>query len=632
MRGSRHGRPLAALLVCGAVLSACRGDGGPSRPGSRIAEAGPKPRPPAVGSPDMEAGPASVWAAAVLGAADALFATSVHEERGFGAREVHDSGCSGLGCSRSDRGAIGIASAAGLAGAGVVGRAGGIDMVSASDLDAASWGGWMRHAGFGVLLEREGMGADLRERRYGLAAGDLSTVSEGVPVRGTWRGRMTGVAAGGDFGDSRLQGAAELTYVSTGAVGNDAEDGDIVGRIDAAFTGIVSVETDTSFPDAGFEDVPVSLRDVVKLTRDETPDDPLVTARMAFDAGVAGNRIRGGFFGPARDEVAGVFEQNGILGAFGAVSGSGSNAPGPGTAAPAGRVRVIDGDTVDIDGVRWRLHGIDAPESGQSCRAWGRTWDCGTAATEALMSRAAGMSCSGSETDQYGRSIGVCSSGGIDLNAWLVANGLALAYRQYSEDYTDEEDEARANRRGMHRGEHVAPWNWRRGEQLGGSDSFASSAPPAFDAGALAERLARGDGSGFRGSLLEDSVFGLADGTTAVSFGAWPETNPGGTGGAVWRGSMVGAEGARRIEGDAEIAIDDLAAPDVDIALTGMTATGGAAVADMRWEDISVAQGAFRTSGTNGSIEGRFYGAGHGEAGGVFERNGIAGAFGATRE
>ena len=630
MRGSGHGRSLAALLVCGAVLSACGGDGGPSRPGSRIGEAGPEPRPPAVGSPDMEAAPASVWAAAVLGAADALFATGVHEESGFGAREVHDTACSGLACSGSGSGSVGIANAGGLAGAGVVGREGAIDLVWASDLDAESWGGWMRHAGFGVLLEREGMGADFRERRYGLALGDLSTVSEGVPVRGTWRGRMTGVAAGGDFRDSRLQGDAELTYVSTGAVGKASDDGDVVGLIDAAFTGIVSVATDTSFPDAGFEDVPVSLRDVLKLTRDETPDDPLVTAMMAFDAGVAGNRIRGGFFGPERAEVAGVFEQNGILGAFGAVSGSIS--PGPETAAPAGRVRVIDGDTVAIDGVRWRLHGIDAPESGQSCRAWGRTWDCGTAATEALVSRAAGMSCSGSETDQYGRSIGVCSSGGIDLNGWLVANGLALAYRQFADDYTDEEDEARANRRGMHRGEHVAPWNWRRGERLGGSDSFTSSAPPAFDVGALAERLARGDLSGYRGSLLEDSVFGLAHGTTAVSFGAWPETNPGGIGGAVWRGSMVGADGARRIEGDAEIAIDDLEAPDVDIALTGMTATGGAAVADMRWEDISVAQGAFRTSGMNGSIEGRFYGASHGEAGGVFERNGIAGAFGATRE
>ena len=44
---------------------------------------------------------------------------------------------------------------------------------------------------------------------------------------------------------------------------------------------------------------------------------------------------------------------------------------------PASQVRVIDADTVEIEGVRYRLHGIDAPETRQSCRAWGLTWDCG---------------------------------------------------------------------------------------------------------------------------------------------------------------------------------------------------------------------------------------------------------------
>ena len=32
-----------------------------------------------------------------------------------------------------------------------------------------------------------------------------------------------------------------------------------------------------------------------------------------------------------------------------------------------GAARVIDGDTIDIAGERIRLHGIDAPESGQTC-------------------------------------------------------------------------------------------------------------------------------------------------------------------------------------------------------------------------------------------------------------------------
>jgi endonuclease YncB( thermonuclease family) len=52
-------------------------------------------------------------------------------------------------------------------------------------------------------------------------------------------------------------------------------------------------------------------------------------------------------------------------------------------AAPAhadivGVASVIDGDTLDIHGRRVRLHGIDAPESGQSClSAAERKWRCG---------------------------------------------------------------------------------------------------------------------------------------------------------------------------------------------------------------------------------------------------------------
>ena len=312
------------------------------------------------------------------------------------------------------------------------------------------------------------------------------------------------------------------------------------------------------------------------------------------------------------------------------------SAPGrpgsPPPAGPASEVRVIDADTVDIDGVRWRLHGIDAPESRQTCRTWGRTWDCGTAATEALMSRAAGMSCAGSETDRYGRSIGVCSSGGEDLNAWLVANGWALAYRQYADDYVDEEEEARSQRRGIHGGAFVAPWDWRRGGRLGGPDTFSWVASGSVDAGALADRLLRGDASGFYGRRLVDSVFGLVEGAGAVSFGAWPETSPAGIGGAVWRGSMVGMDGGQRLEGDAAIGIDDLARPEADIAFTGIVYAAGGSRADMRWEDISVARGAFEASDAGGSIEGRFYGSDREEVGGIFERSGIVGAFGATRE
>ena len=296
-------------------------------------------------------------------------------------------------------------------------------------------------------------------------------------------------------------------------------------------------------------------------------------------------------------------------------------------------VRVIDADTVDIDGTRYRLSGIDAPESRQTCRTWGRTWDCGAAATEALMTRVEGMSCEGNSTDRYGRVIGVCSSGGEDLNAWLVANGWALAYRQYSEDYVDEEEEARSNRRGMHRGEHVEPWNWRRGARIEGEDTFTSTASGELNVDALAERMLRGDDANVYGHWLEDSVYGIVDDTVAVSFGASPGTTPTRIGGAVWRGALVGIDTRSRVrvEGVAVIDIDDFARPDVDIVFTSIEDGRGRARADLTWQNIPVVQGAFRAQDMTGSIEGRFYGSDHGEVGGIFERDRLLGAFGGSR-
>ena len=320
--------------------------------------------------------------------------------------------------------------------------------------------------------------------------------------------------------------------------------------------------------------------------------------------------------------------------------GGGENSPtatdGPPTAIEtpvASQIRVIDADTVDIDGTRYRLFGIDAPEASQTCRAWGRTWDCGAAATEALMARAAGMSCAGSDTDRYGRVIGVCSAGGEDLNAWLVANGWALAYRQYAEDYVAQEEQARSDKRGIHRGEFIEPWNWRRGERIAGEDTFTAIASGALNIEALADRMLRGDHANVYGQWLDDSVFVIVDDTVAVSFGGSPGTTPTAVGGAVWKGALVGldTQTRERIEGDAVVDIDDFAHPDVDIALTGIEDTRGRARTNLRWEDIPVAQGSFQVRDMAGSIEGQFYGSGHQEVGGIFERDGLIGAFGGSR-
>ena len=135
-----------------------------------------------------------------------------------------------------------------------------------------------------------------------------------------------------------------------------------------------------------------------------------------------------------------------------------------------GPARVIDGDTLDVGGVRIRLHGIDAPESEQSCLAGGRRWSCGREAARALSGRIGGRSvaCEERDRDRYGRVVAVCSASGRDLNAWMVEEGWAFAYRRYSTAYVAEESGARAARRGVWRGEVVLPWDWRKGKRLEG--------------------------------------------------------------------------------------------------------------------------------------------------------------------
>lgn len=133
----------------------------------------------------------------------------------------------------------------------------------------------------------------------------------------------------------------------------------------------------------------------------------------------------------------------------------------------SGWARAIDGDSLEVNGAEVRLHGIDAPEYGQSCRLQGRRWPCGREAKQALASRIRGkrVACEVRDRDSYGRLVATCSIAGRDLNAWMVEQGWAFAYRRYSRAYIDEEAGARAERRGVWMGEVVAPWKWRKGRR-----------------------------------------------------------------------------------------------------------------------------------------------------------------------
>ncbi len=150
------------------------------------------------------------------------------------------------------------------------------------------------------------------------------------------------------------------------------------------------------------------------------------------------------------------------------------------TSPAIAQTRVVDGDTIKVGPVTYRLHGIDAPESGQSCAAARGTWPCGKAATETLrrLLQAGQLACAPKGKDRYGRILAVCRAGGVDLNRAMVERGMAWSYRTYSHDYDAAEDVARGRRVGVWQAATEAPWDYRKGESR-----QAAATPQAAPAG-----------------------------------------------------------------------------------------------------------------------------------------------------
>jgi endonuclease YncB( thermonuclease family) len=145
-----------------------------------------------------------------------------------------------------------------------------------------------------------------------------------------------------------------------------------------------------------------------------------------------------------------------------------------------GQARVLDGDTIEIAHRRIRLEGIDAPEIGQRCRRpWlGRIstrWDCGADAKRRLEGLVEGraVACDSVGSDAYARILGICRVAGQDLNALLVREGLAWAFRKYSERYVAEEERAKSERLGIWQQANTPAWEYRAGRW----GSVAQTAP-----------------------------------------------------------------------------------------------------------------------------------------------------------
>ncbi|MFA7429892.1 MAG: thermonuclease family protein [Rhodospirillaceae bacterium] len=139
-----------------------------------------------------------------------------------------------------------------------------------------------------------------------------------------------------------------------------------------------------------------------------------------------------------------------------------------GSDAVTGAARVIDGDTLAIQGVRVRLWAVDAPEIDQTCRsAAGLTWPCGLAAAEVLKERLRGqfVTCWRRDTDRYGRMVATCTVGTTDVGAWLLINGWAVTYWREVPAYSDLEHMAKSNKAGIWSSRFAAPSEWRRAQK-----------------------------------------------------------------------------------------------------------------------------------------------------------------------
>jgi len=110
-------------------------------------------------------------------------------------------------------------------------------------------------------------------------------------------------------------------------------------------------------------------------------------------------------------------------------------------AHPVAAQTVTDGDTLKLNGKIYRLWGIDATESKQTCPDGRRAGVIGTAYLAELM-RGKTVVCETKTHARFGRIVALCRGDGKDLGAQMVSGGMAWAFTCY----TGQEARAKAER------------------------------------------------------------------------------------------------------------------------------------------------------------------------------------------
>ena len=162
----------------------------------------------------------------------------------------------------------------------------GITLFVGADATGVSWGAWMRHATFQVTDGRGQQDGIRIEARGASVVGDRTGTQPATTA--TWHGVLVATPVHGSRKGNLLTGTARLTYAPRTAT------------LDATFADIFDMTRG-----AAHDRLPGFINVAVR------PDG-------TYAAGASGNRIQGGFYGPAHAESAGIVEQAGLVGAFGA--------------------------------------------------------------------------------------------------------------------------------------------------------------------------------------------------------------------------------------------------------------------------------------------------------------------------
>ena len=130
----------------------------------------------------------------------------------------------------------------------------------------------------------------------------------------------------------------------------------------------------------------------------------------------------------------------------------------------ADSLRVVDGDTIVLNGEKIRFSGIDTPELKQTCMSGDEKIFCGKSAKMLLVNKIGNQTpeCISEKKDVYKRTLAECFINGDSLSVFLVRSGYAFAYRKYSDKFIKDEEFAKKNKLGMWAMKFQYPWDFRK--------------------------------------------------------------------------------------------------------------------------------------------------------------------------